>query len=145
MGLAAVQQLALDRLRELLLVRHPTGLRDVHVDPPEAITAMPCLVVFDEGFVPERSGQWQTIEWRLRLQVFVQRGRLADAVRQCRELRGNLIDALDGDITLGQAVSRTTWGEEGLRLVGLEYPPGQEYAGVDGTYTLWIKEGKAFQ
>lgn len=144
MGLAATQQLALDRLQALLL-REIAYLRDVHVDPPGAITGTPCLVVFDEGFIPERSAQWQTIEWRLRFQAFVAAGKLTTAIKQCRELRGDLIDALDFDITLGGSVSRTTWDSEGLRLAGLEYPPGTEYAGIDGRYTLWIRESKAFQ
>lgn len=143
MGLAATQQRALERLQTMLLAEIPY-LRDVHIDPPAAVTATPCLVLFDEGFIPQRFGQWQRIEWRLRVQAFVAAGKLSEAIKQCRTLRGDLVDALDFDLTLAGTVEVTTWDTEGLRLAGLEYPPGTEYAGIDGRYTLWIKESKAF-
>lgn len=143
MGLADTQDIALSRLHDLVVFGN-TGIREVFTEPIEAVTVLPCLIVFDEAFLPVRFGHWQEIEWRLRLQIFVQAGSLSAATAEARRLRGNLIDRLDADITLGGAVSRTTWGAEGLRLTGLEYPPGQQYAGVDGTYTLWLKEGKTF-
>lgn len=143
MSLAATQQRALDRLRELLAAEIPY-LRDIHTEPPGAITALPCLVLFDDGFIPTRMPQWQEVEWRLRFQAFVSVGRIENAVKQARDLRGDLIDALDGDITLGGAVSRSTWDSEGLRLAGLEYPAGQEYAGIDGRYVLWLKAAKTY-
>lgn len=143
MSLAAAQTLALERLRSLLLAEVP-GLREVYTEQPDAITVLPCIIVFDDGFLPIRYGQWQEIQWRLRVQGFVAVGKLRDAIRESRVLRGNLVDALDFDLTLGGAVSRCTWDSEGLRLAGLEYPAGTEYAGLDGRYTLWIKEAKAF-
>jgi len=139
-SLKALQQSVLTNLAALLTPA-ATGLRQVHVDAPDSLAMLPCLVVFDEGFRPQRLNSWQKIEWRLRLQVFVQRGALAAALKQCRDLRGDLIDRLDTSLTLGLPDQvAADWDQDGLTLAQLEYPAnsGQVYAGIDGTYVVWL-------
>lgn len=141
MGLKTDQQAALDRLAALVTVG-TTGIQRVYTDPPTKIEELPALVVFDDGMQPVRAGQWQEIEWRWKLQVFVQIGTLELALKKVRDIRGDLIDRLDTDITLNGTVSRTLFVAP-LRLVEIKWA-GVDYAGIDGTYQLFLKSGKAY-
>lgn len=130
-----------------LLTGPATGLRQVHVDPVDAFAALPCLVVFDDGMREARGAHVSEIAWRLRLQGFVQRGRLDAAVHAARDLRAAVIDQLDTDLRLGlPAEVRTAWDEEGVRLADLEYPAesGTHYAGFDGVYVVYLRRTVTF-
>lgn len=141
MALKDTQQTALDNLAALL-TEATTGLRKVHTDPPGGIGALPCLVILDEGLTENRHGQWRELLWDLRLQVYVQVGKLEQAVKKTRDIRADLIDRLGTDITLGGVVRNTLWIEE-PKLLGLAW--GEiEYAGVDGVYRLVLREDRSF-
>lgn len=141
MTLKATQQTALDNL-VALLTEATTGLKRVHTDPPDALSELPALIIFDRGVTEVRHGQWRELRWDLGLTAFVQLGKLSDALQKVRDLRGDLIDRLGTDITLDGAVERTTWATA-VQVTAAEWNR-REYAACEGVYTLWIRESYAF-
>ena len=141
MSLADTQLLALERLQALLQSAE-VGIRLVEIEEPDSINVFPTLVIFDDGLQESRPGGGKRIiEWDLHLQVWCTQADKRRGYREALRIRANMVDRLGDDITLGGAVSNTSWRGP-LSVVEIGEDP--KYSGVDGVLTLVIWDARTF-
>src|SRR5579871_5646683 len=113
MSLKAECQASLDALKTIIAGNVSSNefvLQTILEDPEEAAIVPPVLMIFEEDLESQRPGaQWRLVLWQLRLQLFVQLGNLASAIKQCRDMRADLIEVLDQHLTLNGTCQVAFW------------------------------------
>lgn len=152
--MTALKTLQSDAISALaaLVTQATTGIKSVLTEVPDALPPLPCLIISespDGGVNEQRDGQFGVIRWDLDLRVYLALSpSLAKAQEKMRDIRADLIDRLDGDITLGGKVHNTIW-RGSMRITTFQFGADAKgnpilYAGIYGGYTLIFKVARSY-
>lgn len=125
-----------------------SAIRRVYTDPDDAVGfQLPCVVLSacDDPLLHRRLPQWRETGIPVRIRVYLARIDLARQHLAALNLLGDIVDALDLDVTLNGLAREAFWEDgEGLTVTGDLDWGGQAHIGLEGTLRIWVREGLTF-